>query len=109
MSLALLVPDTSVPGGVAASSGSAGSAPEPALADRSGHEVSGSVGLLAGMSPGWDRAELEWERKIKTEFIQVIFHNKAEVNRCFGCFFVEITTCTWTPPVADWCQSSLGE
>lgn len=63
MSLALLAPDTPVPGGVAASSTSPSSPSGAPLAEWSGDEVSGSVGLLAGMSPGWDRAELQWEKE----------------------------------------------
>lgn len=64
MSLALLAPDTPVPGGVAAaSSASSGSPSGVPLAEWSGEEVSGSVGLLVVMSPGWDRAELQWEKE----------------------------------------------
>lgn len=55
MSLALLVPDNSVP---AASSVSPSSPSGVVLPGWSEDGVSGSVGVLAGMSPGWDRAEL---------------------------------------------------
>lgn len=52
MSLALLAPSSSVPG---ASASWVPSSSPPGAEDG----VSGSVGVLAGMSPGWDRAELQ--------------------------------------------------
>lgn len=60
ISLALLVPDSSIPG--AASSASSTSPCPAALSRRSAEGVSGSVSVLAWTSPGWDRAELQRDK-----------------------------------------------
>lgn len=65
MSLALLLPDTPV---LASTTASPSSSP-PVAADSSGDAVSASA--LAGMSSGWDRAELKWKRGIIVYKIQL--------------------------------------
>lgn len=66
MSLALLLPDTSVLGSTAASPASS-----PVAADPSGVAVSASALVFAGMSPGWDKAELKWKRGILVNKVQL--------------------------------------
>ena len=114
MSLALLVPDTPVQGASASS-------PSP-----SGVELSmwsgGSMGLLARISPGWDRAELQWKKEWRingcvtqsSDHIggpYLTFHDYAYGTAWQLMLLLKSQkshTCTWTPPVAGWCQSNQG-
>lgn len=68
MSLALLLPDTPVPGSTTASPTSS-----PVAADSSGDAVSASALVFAGTSPGWDRAELKWKRGIIVNTVRLHF------------------------------------
>lgn len=116
MSLALLVPDTPVQGASASSASPSG----VKLSMWSGR----SVGLLAGISPGWDRAELQWKKewRIKGCVTQsapsghiggpyLTFHDYANGTAWQLMPLLKSQkshTCTWTPPVAGWCQSNQG-
>lgn len=66
MSLALLLPDTPVSGSTAASPTSA-----PEAVESTGDAVSASPSFFAGISPGCERAELEWERQLLLKKVQL--------------------------------------
>lgn len=68
MSLALLLPDTPVSGSAAASPTSA-----PEAVELSGDAGSASSSVFAGISPGCERAELEWERQLLLKKAQLQF------------------------------------
>lgn len=89
MSLALLLPDTPVLGSTTASPASS-----PVAAGSSGGAVSASALALAGMSPGWDRAELRRRRGILVNKVRLHLFLLSKTA-------VSLVTCTWTPPVGD--------
>lgn len=89
MSLALLVPDNSVPGAAAASfaSPSSPSAVQPGWQEDG---VSGSVGVLAGMSPGWDRAELQQDMECRIKGKAMIYTIQQPCTESLTYFLKEI-------------------